>query len=248
MRITPLVLDKIKQEVMNMKNFSNNPRIGTKGKVAATVGCLVAMIALMGTYTVSKFQSNIEDKLAENETQFQNFEVPEVHFTSADEIINEAPVEEEVAVEPTTNTVNVPQFKFSVDSTLKWPVDGGVLMRYSMDQSIYFATLDQYKRNDAMIISAEVGTEVLASEYGIVTIIDDSIETGMTVAVDMGNGYEVLYGQLTDLKISSGSIVEKGQIIGYIAEPSRYYSVEGPNLYYQLLYNEEAIDPLEYLD
>lgn len=230
-----------------MKKLISESHIGAKGKIVGAVVCLVAMIAFMGTYTVNKFQSNLENELAEAELEISVNEIGQAELTNTDEIINE-PIEivEESKVD-NTNVVS-PQFTFTTNSTLKWPVDGGVIMRYSMDQSIYFATLDQYKRNDAMIISGEVGTEVLASEYGIVTIIEDSVESGTTVTVDMGSGYEAKYGQLTGLKIASGSIVEKGQIIGYVAEPSRYYSVEGANLYFQVLEDGTPIDPLEFLE
>lgn len=232
-----------------MKNINNNSQWGTKGKITAVVVSFAAMIAIMGVYTVNQFQSNLEDKLAEGELEFNIADIGDAELTNTDEIINEAPeLEFNEDTEVNTNTVVQPQFTFSGNSTLKWPVDGGVIMRYSMDQSIYFATLDQYKRNDAMIINGDVGSEVLASEYGIVTIIEDSVETGTTITVDMGNGYEAKYGQVTDLKISSGSIVEKGQIIGYVAEPSRYYSVEGANLYFQILKDGEAVDPLEFLE
>lgn len=232
-----------------MKKFNNGSNLGSKGKIAGTVVCLVAMIAFMGTYTINKFQSNLQEQLAEAEFEININDIGQAELTNTDDIINEAP---EIQINDdalaSTDKVALPQFTFTSDSTLKWPVDGGVLMRYSMDQSIYFATLDQYKRNDAMVISAEVGAEVLASEYGIVTIIEDSVETGTTITIDMGNGYEIKYGQINALKISSGSIVEKGQIIGYVAEPSRYFTVEGPNLYLQLLENGVAIDPLLYLD
>ena len=39
---------------------------------------------------------------------------------------------------------------FSEDSNLVWPVNGTVLMSYSMDKTIYFSTLDQYKYNPAL--------------------------------------------------------------------------------------------------
>lgn len=248
-RMKPFVLDRIKTEVMNMKNFDNKTLIGSKGKIAGVAICLVAMIAFMGTYTINKFQSNLEQQLAEAELEFNINDIGQAELTNTNEIQNEATdivIQDETPA--STEVAASPQFTFTTDSTLKWPVDGGVIMRYSMDQSIYFATLDQYKRSDAMVISGEVGAQVLASEYGIVTIIDDSVETGTTITVDMGNGYEAKYGQLTDLKISSGSIVEKGQIIGYVGEPTRYYTVEGANVYFQLLYEGTAVDPLEYLE
>ena len=42
---------------------------------------------------------------------------------------------------------------FNGESILLWPVDGNVIMNYSMDKTVYFSTLDQYKYNPALIIS-----------------------------------------------------------------------------------------------
>ena len=44
---------------------------------------------------------------------------------------------------------------FTSDSKMIWPVSGTVLMNYSMDKTVYFATLDQYKYNPALSLSAE---------------------------------------------------------------------------------------------
>ena len=80
-----------------------------------------------------------------------------------------------------------------------WPVSGTVLMNYSMDKTVYFATLDQYKYNPALVISGAEGDQVLCGAPGIIKSIDVTAQTGTTVTVDLGNGYEVLYGQLKEV-------------------------------------------------
>ena len=40
---------------------------------------------------------------------------------------------------------NSSSVNFTESSKLLWPVDGNVLMNYSMDETVYFSTLDQYK-------------------------------------------------------------------------------------------------------
>ena len=47
---------------------------------------------------------------------------------------------------------------FVESSGLLRPVSGEVLMSYSMDKSVYFATLDQYKYNPAVIFSCGAGS------------------------------------------------------------------------------------------
>ena len=39
-----------------------------------------------------------------------------------------------------------------------WPARGNVLLDYSMDSTIYFPTLEQYKCNPGLVIQSEVST------------------------------------------------------------------------------------------
>ena len=57
---------------------------------------------------------------------------------------------------------------FADNSKLMWPVSGNVILNYSMDKTVYFKTLDQYKYNPAVIFSAEVGDQVIAATTGVV--------------------------------------------------------------------------------
>ena len=81
-------------------------------------------------------------------------------------------------------------------------------MNYSMDKTVYFATLDQYKYNPALVISGAEGDQVLCGAPGIIKSIDVTAQTGTTVTVDLGNGYEVLYGQLKEVPVKVGDQVE----------------------------------------
>ena len=137
---------------------------------------------------------------------------------------------------------------FSENSKLVWPVNGTVLMSYSMDKTIYFSTLDQYKYNPAMIISGEAGEMIGASAAGIVTNIEETAQTGTTVTLDMGNGYSAVYGQLSDVPVAVGDYVGAGESLGTLSEPTKYYSVEGPNLYFEVLKDGEPVDPMNFME
>lgn len=136
---------------------------------------------------------------------------------------------------------------FNAESGLLWPVKGNVLMNYSMDRVIYFETLEQFKCNPAIIIDAKVGTEVLSAAKSIITSIEENAETGITVTASIGNGYSLVYGQLNDVKAEVGDTLDEGEVIGTIAEPTKYYSLEGSNLYFQVLKEEETINPMALL-
>lgn len=133
---------------------------------------------------------------------------------------------------------------FKEENGLLWPVEGDVIMNYSMNNSIYFATLAQYKCNPAIVISCEENTPVKAAADCMVTSIEEGGETGLTVCTSVGDSYTVKYGQLKDVSVTVGDRLQEGDTLGKIAKPSKYYSVEGANLYFQVLENNNSIDPL----
>ena len=80
------------------------------------------------------------------------------------------------------------------------------------------------------------------------TSITQDAQTGLTVTMDLGDGYEAIYGQLKDITVAEGDRILEGEFIGNLGEPTKYYSVEGCNLYFQLLKDGTPVNPLEYLD
>ena len=145
------------------------------------------------------------------------------------------------------NTIS-PTVNFTDNDTLTWPVAGNVILDYSMDSSIYFPTLKQYKYNPALVIGAEVGSQVLSAAKGIVETVEIDDETGTTITMDIGNDYELIYGQLKEVAVSEGDVVETGSLIGYISEPTKYYCEEGSNLFFEMKKNGEPVDPFLYLE
>ena len=195
-------------------NQKKRPR--KKGATAAVL-CFVAAIAIVGTYTLRDYRKSQQEiarsqkKLsAKDETEKESTKEPSRAANTSD-IVNEEATKateatentsEETPEEPaqgspegqtdesvttgsSTTTKNV---NFQSADKLLWPVSGNVCMSYSMDKTVYFQTLDQYKYNPAMIISGAEGDQVIASAPGIVKSIDESAQTGTTVNVDLGNG------------------------------------------------------------
>lgn len=135
------------------------------------------------------------------------------------------------------------ELHFAESEGLRRPVDGEVLIPFSMDGSVYFSTLDQYKYNPALMLVAQEGTSVLACAEGQVVDIFENAEIGRAVTMDLGDGYRITYGQLKDITISQGSYVNSGEVIGVVAAPTKYYSIEGANLYLKLTANGTPVDP-----
>ena len=145
------------------------------------------------------------------------------------------------------STAIVPNVDFSGELLMNWPVEGDVLMDYSMDRSVYFETLNVYKYNPSILLKAEVGTPVEAAANMKILSVDETFETGITITADMGNGYHAIYGQLKDVMVHADDVVAAGTVLGYIKEPTKYYSKEGANLYFAMTKDGECIDPVLYL-
>ncbi len=153
---------------------------------------------------------------------------------------------DEVQAEAISTTVQ-PELDFSEEDGLVWPIVGDVLINYSMDQTIYFPTLDQYKYNPAIVISATQGENISAAADGRVTSVSYDSDTGNTVVMELGNGYELTYGQLENITVSEGSFVHVGDGIGTVAAPTKYYSLEGTNVYFKLTKDGEPVNPMSRL-
>ncbi|HJA92215.1 MAG TPA: peptidoglycan DD-metalloendopeptidase family protein [Candidatus Eisenbergiella merdipullorum] len=161
---------------------------------------------------------------------------------------SDAIVKSENAGEEDEDAMSASSFlDFSDSDTLVWPIVGNVLVNYSMDKTVYFATLDQYKYSPAIVISATEGEEITAAADGQVTSIYHDPEIGTAVVMNLGDGYELTYGQLTDLSVAEGDMVTTGELIGKVAAPTMYYSVEGTNVYFKLTKDGVPVDPMSRL-
>lgn len=163
---------------------------------------------------------------------------PEVSIEPLQEIASEA--------EPVTQTQpTIRELSFSEIQGLIRPLNGNVLIPYSMDSSVYFATLDQYRYNPAMILGAAEDTEVFACAEGKVKSVFSDAEIGNAITMELGNGYELTYGQLKEISVLPGEYVDAGQMIAKVAAPTKYYLLEGSNLYLQCKKDGEPVDPSE---
>lgn len=184
----------------------------------------------------------------EEENGIDIVEIDEPVNAVAEQDIKEQATDVEATVETAGATVkNTPPLSFDVETGLLWPVDGNVIMNYSVDHLIYHATLMQFKVNPAIVIDAEVGTKVQAATTGVITDIYDDPVTGLTVTMDIGDGYSLLYGQLANVNHRIGDRLAEGDVIGEINAPTKYYSIEGSNLYFMVMKEDETVNPMLYL-
>lgn len=107
--------------------------------------------------------------------------------------------------------------------------------------STYFAWwhpgIDLPNRSAPPIAASDGGTVIVAGW-------PDSYGYGNRVVIDHGNGYQTLYAHLSNVYVSSGQKVSKGQSIGQMGSTGRS---TGTHLHFEIRFKGVAVNPLAIL-
>lgn len=128
------------------------------------------------------------------------------------------------------------------------PLEGEmkVVLGYSTDHAIYDPTLEQYRTNASVSLSAKQGTEVKAAADGVVKEVKKDAQAGNLVRIAHGEDWLTTYGQLADaVAVKEGESVKQGQWIGTVAAPTKYGVALGEHLIFAMEQNGEPQNPME---
>lgn len=240
--------------------------------VALGIG-LVALLAVVAVYTVEQQNNQIAELDLNTASDYKEVttEEPVIEETNgavADlsgektredtttevELQNTEEITEEVLpVEKTTEyalPVSSPagELSFNSEETISWPVNGEVILPYSMNTTVHFKTLDQYQCNPGMMIAAGSGTTVKSAYLGQVTKVTSDNIYGNMVTVYLGNDYSAVYGQLDTIYVKEGDYVKAGDSIGTIGAPTDSFTEEGSHLFFQLYDGDTPVDPMLFIE
>jgi murein DD-endopeptidase MepM/ murein hydrolase activator NlpD len=113
-----------------------------------------------------------------------------------------------------------------------WPVSGVI-------------TQGHWWGHRAIDIGAPTGSAVLSSDGGFVAFVGwTDIGYGYLIIIDHGNGYSSYYAHLSQMYVTLGQRVERGQVIGAVGSTG---NSTGPHLHLEIRYNNEPQNPLVYL-
>ncbi|MBX3578058.1 MAG: peptidoglycan DD-metalloendopeptidase family protein [Rhizobiaceae bacterium] len=120
---------------------------------------------------------------------------------------------------------------------MRWPVRGRVISNYGKGGG---------KSNDGIDIAVPEGTIVKAAENGVVIYAGDGLKDfGNTVLVRHEDGLVTVYGHTSELKVSRGDKVKRGQ---EIARSGMSGNAEMPKLHFEVRKDSAPVDPSSYLE
>jgi murein DD-endopeptidase MepM/ murein hydrolase activator NlpD len=126
-------------------------------------------------------------------------------------------------------------------SILSWPLSGGVSSPFGhrvhpiLGVRKLHTGIDINGSSGAPIAAAATGRVILAQTYG---------GYGRAVVIDHGGGLATLYAHQSQIAVSVGQSVDRGQLVGYVGCSG---SCTGPHLHFEVRKNGAPVDPLDYL-
>lgn len=122
-----------------------------------------------------------------------------------------------------------------------WPTGGGVASGYGMR---LHPVLGYYRLHAGLDIGGAMGQPIFAAKEGTVILAGWNGGYGNTVVIDHGDGITTLYGHQSQLNVSTGMNVSRGDIIGQVGSTGLS---TGPHLHFEVRLNGAAIDPLPFM-
>ncbi|MGN1269987.1 MAG: peptidoglycan DD-metalloendopeptidase family protein [Clostridia bacterium] len=218
-----------------------------------SLGTITAIEETSTSYgkTVNEMQQNMleenkneeDKKIAINTNNIENKE----ENTSKTEVTN---TQTNKTSENKTTTSNEEKTTTQVvpDPEFKMPVSGEIMKEFADNKLVYSTTLDVWTTHNGIDIAADKTTVVKSAADGSVKSIKNDPRYGLTVIIEHSNGYKTIYSNLLTTEfVVEGEKVKQGQSIGTVGNTAAFEVSEEPHLHFELLKNNEQLDPELYL-
>jgi murein DD-endopeptidase MepM/ murein hydrolase activator NlpD len=121
------------------------------------------------------------------------------------------------------------------------PLEGKLSSTFGLDRIINGQRRSAHTGVD---LESEAGTPVLASNNGMVVLVDDLFFSGKSVILDHGRGFYSMYFHLSEGLVKEGDRVGRGDVLGRVGSTGRS---TGPHLHWAIRMNQARVDPLSLL-
>ena len=101
------------------------------------------------------------------------------------------------------------------------------------------------QEHDGIDYSVPEGTAIFATADGFISkILTSGATNGLSVTIDHKNGYKTIYAYLKSAHVKVGQEVNRGDVIALSGNTGLSYA---PHLHYQIIKNDQNVDPLGYM-
>lgn len=94
-------------------------------------------------------------------------------------------------------------------------------------------------------IANDKGTPIIAADGGVVTFADWKGDYGLAVVISHGGNKTTLYGHCSEILVSKGDVVKKGDVIAKMGNTGR---TTGTHLHFEVRINDTPQDPAKYIE
>ena len=129
------------------------------------------------------------------------------------------------------------------------PVRGEITKGHSLEVPVFSDTLQEWRVHTGVDIAAEEGSEVCASEEGVVTKVYADPFLGRTVEVTHEGGIVTVYSNLESgsIQVKEGDSVSCGALLGYVGDTSLSELADEPHLHFAMKLNGKTVNPMDYI-
>ncbi len=100
-------------------------------------------------------------------------------------------------------------------------------------------------RHMGVDFDGEAGDPIVASNRGVVALVGSFYYAGNVVYLDHGRGLITIYMHMTEVDVTEGQLVERGQQLGKVGATGR---VTGPHVHWTARYGRISVDGLSLFD
>ena len=181
--------------------------------------------------SINEIIEETTNEIIENETQETEGNIEQENTTP--EVENPEPVIVEEPVKPLE---------------FVYPVEGEIEKSFAMENLVFSETLQEWVVHKGIDIKAPRTTVVKAAEEGTVKSVKNDPRYGLTVIIEHRDGYKTIYSNLLTTEfVTEGETVSKGQSIGTVGNSAAFEIADEPHLHFEMLKDEENVDPILYL-
>lgn len=122
-----------------------------------------------------------------------------------------------------------------------WPCSGWMMSTFGYRHDPFTGKIAMHEGID---VAAPPGTPICASADGYVSFAGPKQGYGLCIEVNHGYGYQTRYAHCQALKVSSGDLVRRGDVVGFVGSSGR---TTGPHLHYEVEVSNVKVNPVGYI-